>query len=72
MYKDILRSIAGIEVFPILSLLVFVLFFAAVLVWTARLDRTRLEQLAALPLDGHGPAGPKAPANNPEARQSRV
>jgi hypothetical protein len=53
MYKDILRSIAGIDVFPVFSLVVFLVVFTAVLVWTARLDRRRLAQLAALPLDGH-------------------
>ena len=51
MYKEILRSIAGIEVFPLLSLGVFVTIFALVLVWTARLDRSRLARMARLPLD---------------------
>ena len=53
MYKDILRSIAGIDVFPVFSLVVFLVVFGAVLVWTARLDRRRLAHLAGLPLDGH-------------------
>ena len=53
MYKDSLRSIAGIDVFPVFSLVVFLVVFGAVLVWTARLDRRRLAHLAALPLDGH-------------------
>lgn len=52
MYKDILRGITGIEVWPVLSLVIFVTFFAAVLVWVARLDRQRVAQLSALPLDG--------------------
>jgi hypothetical protein len=51
MYKDILRSIAGIEVFPLLSLFVFVAVFAIVLVWTSRLDGPRLTRLSRLPLD---------------------
>jgi hypothetical protein len=55
MYKDILRSIAGIDVFPVFSLVVFLLVFTVVLVWTARLDRRRLAHLASLPLDDtHG------------------
>ena len=58
MYIDILRRIAGIEVFPVVSLLLFVTVFAVVLVWTARLDAARVTQLAALPLDGLDPAGP--------------
>jgi hypothetical protein len=52
MYKDILRGIVGIEVWPVLSLVIFVTFFAGVLVWVARLDRHRVAHLSALPLDG--------------------
>jgi hypothetical protein len=51
MYKEILRAIAGIEVYPILSLVLFVAVFAAVLVWVARLDRAHLSRFAALPLE---------------------
>ena len=55
MYMDILRRIAGIEVFPVVSLLLFVAVFAVVLVWTARLDAGRVSELAALPLDPPAP-----------------
>jgi hypothetical protein len=58
MYADILRRIAGIEVFPVVSLLLFVTVFAVVLVWTVRLAAARLARLAALPLDGRDPAAP--------------
>lgn len=50
MYGDILRRIAGIEVFPVISLVIFVAVFAGVLIWAARADRRRLDVLAALPL----------------------
>jgi hypothetical protein len=50
MYGDILRRIAGIEVFPVVSLVIFVAVFAGVLIWAARADRRRLDALAALPL----------------------
>jgi cytochrome c oxidase cbb3-type subunit IV len=51
MYKDILLSIAGIERFPIVSLLLFVAVFTAVLITVARMDRQRASTLASLPLD---------------------
>jgi len=51
MYKDILLSIAGIEVFPVVSLVLFVTVFAAVLISVVRMDRSRAEALASLPLD---------------------
>jgi hypothetical protein len=52
MYKEILRSIAGIEVFPMISLCLFVAIFAVMLIRTSRIDAARLDQLARLPLDG--------------------
>ena len=51
MYKEILRSIAGIETFPVVSLLLFVTVFTAVLISVARMPRSRASALAALPLD---------------------
>jgi hypothetical protein len=53
MYKEVLRTIAGIEVFPILSLLIFLTVFVVMLAWVLRLDRSRLTQYANLPLDDH-------------------
>ena len=56
MYKEVLRTIVGIEVFPVLSLLIFVTVFTVMLVWVLRLDRGRLAQYASLPLDDeHAP-----------------
>jgi len=52
MYKEILRSIAGIEVFPIISLCVFVTVFTLAVILSFRLDSARLSKLARLPLDG--------------------
>jgi hypothetical protein len=51
MYTEVLRSIEGIAVFPIVSLVVFVTFFGAVLVWTSRLGADRVRDYADMPLD---------------------
>jgi cytochrome c oxidase cbb3-type subunit 4 len=56
MYKETLQAIAGIEIFPVLSLLLFVVVFGTVLFWTSRLDRARLSEFAQLPLDEAAPA----------------
>jgi hypothetical protein len=61
MYADILRSISGVEIFPVLSLLLFVAFFTGVLIWAARADRRSLERVARLPLEPDG-ATPEAPS----------
>jgi cytochrome c oxidase cbb3-type subunit IV len=51
MYKEILQSITGIELFPVISLVLFVIVFTAVLISVSRMDRARADGLAALPLD---------------------
>jgi cytochrome c oxidase cbb3-type subunit IV len=51
MYKEILRSITGIDIFPVVSLCLFVGVFAIVLVRTIRADKARLSAYASLPLD---------------------
>ena len=51
MYADILRSIAGVSLFPVISLLLFVAVFTSVLVWAVRADRHELQRRALLPLD---------------------
>jgi len=52
MYKEILRGIGGIDVYPVVSLVIFVTFFAVVIVHALRMDARRVGRLAALPLDG--------------------
>lgn len=60
MHIETLRAIAGIEIFPVVSLLLFVTVFTVVLVWTYRLDRGRVTAASRLPLDGTEP--PAEPA----------
>ena len=52
MYLETLRGIAGIGIFPALSLLLFVVIFAVVLYRVARMDRAQVLRYADLPLDG--------------------
>lgn len=51
MYTEVLRSINGIGVFPSISLVVFVVFFTAMLTWVWRLSSTRLTEYSQMPLD---------------------
>ena len=51
MSKEVLRAIAGIEIFPVISLVLFVVVFTLVVVWALRLDRRLLDQHARLPFD---------------------
>jgi len=51
MYKDVLVSIEGIEIYPIIALLIFFSFFVGLCAWFVLADNDRLQRLARLPLD---------------------
>jgi hypothetical protein len=63
MYLETLRGIAGIGIFPALSLLLFVVIFAVVLYRVARMDRAQVLRYADLPFDGSGPLGSEERGN---------
>ncbi|ANE49981.1 CcoQ/FixQ family Cbb3-type cytochrome c oxidase assembly chaperone [Flavisolibacter tropicus] len=49
--KQYAASIEGINIYPIFSLLVFVIFFIAVLYYVKKMDKQRVEAISNLPLD---------------------
>lgn len=57
MYKNVLSSIPGIELYPVVALVLFFGFFSALLVWFVFVDKNRLEQLSASALEDGRPSG---------------
>lgn len=51
MYKEILQSIEGVEIYPIISLIVFVLFFIVVTIRLIRMDKNYINEMKQLPLN---------------------
>ena len=51
MYKEILNSVEGISIYPIISLIVFVLFFAIILIWMFKADKTYIKKMENLPFE---------------------
>jgi len=49
--KHNLTSIDGVEIFPILSLLIFVLFFLFVITYVVRMKKSRINELSNIPLE---------------------
>lgn len=49
--KHNMTSIDNIEIYPILSLLIFVIFFAAVLTYVIKMKKTRVTELSATPFE---------------------
>lgn len=54
MYKDVLRAIEGVGIFPVISLLLFVVFFLLVLWGTLRAKKETIDTMAAIPLESDG------------------
>lgn len=50
MYKNVLASIPGIELYPILALCMFFGFFLGLMIWFVRADKQKLNQASMLPL----------------------
>lgn len=51
MYKEVLQSIKGIEIFAVAALIIFVLFFVIVVIRLFRMDNDHLKKMAQLPLE---------------------
>lgn len=49
--KHNLSEISGIEIYPIISLLIFVLFFAIVIWRTMRMSKAEVSELSNIPLE---------------------
>ena len=49
--KQYAESIKGIDIYPIISLFIFLLFFIAVLWYVKKMDKCSVEKMSQLPLD---------------------
>jgi cytochrome c oxidase cbb3-type subunit 4 len=51
MYKEILRSIENIEIYPIISLIIFLLFFVGMFIWVVKVPKGYVDHMKTLPMD---------------------
>lgn len=49
--KHNLTGIDGVDIYPMISLLLFVIFFVVMFAYVARMKKSRIEELSALPLE---------------------
>ncbi|MHA3789469.1 CcoQ/FixQ family Cbb3-type cytochrome c oxidase assembly chaperone [Flavobacterium hauense] len=47
-----LESISGVEIFPIISLLIFFIFFLVLYTWVFTYKKEKIAEMSNLPLDG--------------------
>ena len=50
-FQNYLEKITGVELYPLISLLLFVIFFLAVTYWAFKISKTEVERNARLPLE---------------------
>ncbi|KUG08021.1 hypothetical protein [Solirubrum puertoriconensis] len=50
MYKNVLQAISGIEIYPLISFVIFFLFFLALLVYVCVVSREHIQAMKQIPL----------------------
>ena len=51
MIRNNLEAIAGVSIYPIISLTIFFAFFTIMLLWVMRADKKYIGEMADMPLD---------------------
>ena len=51
MVKELLQSIDGVTIFPIISLLFFFIFFIGMLIKVVKMDKRHLREMSQMPID---------------------
>ena len=49
--KHNLETITGIEVYPLISFVIFFAFFTLLLIWVFRADKNQIDKISRIPLD---------------------
>ena len=61
MYKEVLQSIANVEVFPVISLIIFMIGFASVTLGVINMKRKDVAHYSRLPLEDSASKGNEGP-----------
>lgn len=52
MYKNVLQSIDNIAIWPVVSFVIFFVFFIVLLWWVFSVDKEFVNKMKAMPMDG--------------------
>jgi cytochrome c oxidase cbb3-type subunit IV len=55
MYKDVLTRMEGVDLFPLIALVIFFTFFVLLITWVVRLKRSYVDSMSNMPLDEEEP-----------------
>ncbi len=50
-FINYLTAIGGVEVYPLISLLIFALFFAGIAYWALKVSKQRIEEISQIPFN---------------------
>jgi cytochrome c oxidase cbb3-type subunit 4 len=53
MYKNVLQDIPNIEIWPIISFVIFFVFFLCLIFWAIKVDQKFISDMSSKPLDKH-------------------
>lgn len=51
MYKNVLQSISNIEIWPLISFVIFFVFFLCLLIWVFTVDEKFIAEMSAMPIE---------------------
>jgi len=54
MYKNVLQSIDNIAIWPVISFVIFFLFFICLLWWVFSADKKFIDKMKSMPMDEQG------------------
>lgn len=53
MEKEVLRNLAGVDLYPLISLIVFFVFFIGVIIYVFKADKKFIAKMSRLPLENN-------------------
>ncbi|HEY7751450.1 MAG TPA: cbb3-type cytochrome c oxidase subunit 3 [Ignavibacteriaceae bacterium] len=72
MFKDYLQSIEGVEIYAIISMIIFIIFFIGIVIWMIKVDKKYIKKMRELPLEkAPGFSIGEVPFNDPQKRHNR-
>ena len=51
MFRSVLESIDGVNIYPVISLVIFFIFFVVILFRTFKIDKNFIKRMSELPLE---------------------
>jgi cytochrome c oxidase cbb3-type subunit IV len=51
MYKNVLQSIENVQIWPVISFVIFFVFFLCLLLWVFTTDKKFIDEMKAMPID---------------------